>query len=99
MMISKDNGDLIHVVCARDRDHLQYVRLEFRNLFGRHLLHDIEKETSFFFKDTVTGNKKERLCYFGFGFEKRQTRSCDEVNGRRKKKRREKRSFHHLSAR
>ena len=53
--LGTDNHDLIRVVCSRDREHLQYVRLEFRNQFGRHLLHDIEKETSFFYKDTVTG--------------------------------------------
>ncbi len=67
--LCQDNGDLIHVVCARDRDHLQYVRLEFRNLFGRHLLHDIEKETSFFFKDTVTGTRMREMVLFWCWFE------------------------------
>lgn len=53
--LGTDNSDVISIVCMRDRDHLQYVRLEYRNQFGRHLLHDLEKETSFFFKDVVTG--------------------------------------------
>ena len=53
--LGTDNSDVIHIICSRDRDHLQYVRLEYRNLFGRHLLHDLEKETSFFFKDVIAG--------------------------------------------
>ena len=61
--LGTDNSDVIHIICNRDRDHLQYVRLEYRNQFGRHLVEDLKSETSFFFKDVITGYWKQTVCF------------------------------------
>ena len=53
--VGTDNSTVISIICNRDREHLQYVRLAYRDQFGRHLLKDIEKDTSFFFRDVLMG--------------------------------------------
>lgn len=53
--VGTDNSTLIDIICNRDREHLQYVRLAYRDQFHKHLHKEIESDTSFFFRDTLMG--------------------------------------------
>lgn len=46
--IGTNNHELIRIICQRDRDHLLQVRMAYRDMFHKHLVHDIKGNLLFF---------------------------------------------------
>lgn len=53
--VGTNNSELIRVICCRDRDHLLTVRMAYRDMFHKHLVHDVKADTSFNFEGVLTG--------------------------------------------